>query len=279
MNAEGMIAEAELIEAASSLANLIESLHHPRHAVSLVPIRRRIKRIFVRQFARQERAFLRESEYWLRWLSDMFREADADEAAKRAQMQDIVTARINAGTALTSEWADTQQEAFDAAVRAAARAASKRMRLDYEIKLARDAGNRYAQQHLRKRGFKQLAKDIDATSRKRMADAVADTYVRGGSFNDAVDAIEKSFTDMKTSRAEMIAKTELADAYNSAMLESAREAGGMLKTWNAEGPAPCPICVANEDEGAIPLEQEFQSGDDAPPQHPRCMCSVGFVKA
>src|SRR5208282_2235305 len=32
------------------------------------------------------------------------------------------------------------------------------------------------------------------------------------------------------------------------------------------------ICLANEDQGVIDLDEDFDSGDDAPPAHPNCRC-------
>jgi len=44
------------------------------------------------------------------------------------------------------------------------------------------------------------------------------------------------------------------------------------------GDAPCGnICLPNEDEGPIPLEEMFSSGDYAPLGHLHCMCQLGIV--
>jgi hypothetical protein len=41
------------------------------------------------------------------------------------------------------------------------------------------------------------------------------------------------------------------------------------KAWEPDAEA-CPICEANGDQGAIDLDDDFESGDDAPPAHPNC---------
>lgn len=47
----------------------------------------------------------------------------------------------------------------------------------------------------------------------------------------------------------------------------------MQKSWlTASG--CCDVCEANEKQGAIELEEAFQSGDDAPPGHPNCRCTL-----
>ncbi len=283
----------ELASAANHLARVLESLHHEKHASALRPIHKRLRQIFARRFRAQSKAFLSESERWLRKMAEKKQESIAwvpyatvswvigvveADAASRARMQAAVTAKIRATTALSEDWPERDANAFDAAMTAASQSAVARMTADFQITLAKDAGNRFAQDYLREHGFTQLASDIDTVTRDRMANAVAEVYSEGGSYNDAVSAIRKSFAEMTTERADIIARTEIADSYNSAMLASAREAGGMVKTWNAEGPNPCPLCIDNEDEGEIPLDQDFGSGHDAPPGHPSCMCSVGFVR-
>ena len=84
-------------------------------------------------------------------------------------------------------------------------------------------------------------------------------------------------------RAMTIARTELSGAYGNGQLESVRQAaeGGFLpglpeKEWMAGGGNPCDICLDNEGEGPIPINQTFSSGDDTHPAHPKCECSVGY---
>lgn len=48
----------------------------------------------------------------------------------------------------------------------------------------------------------------------------------------------------------------------------------VMKGWSTSGDNPCQDCQDNEDEGSIPLGQDFQSGDDAPPAHPNCRCVI-----
>ena len=37
---------------------------------------------------------------------------------------------------------------------------------------------------------------------------------------------------------------------------------------------PCIVCIANLEDGEIDMDEDFESGDDAPPAHPNCMCSL-----
>lgn len=61
---------------------------------------------------------------------------------------------------------------------------------------------------------------------------------------------------------------------NLAGYKQARDSGvRVMKEWLVGGD-PCPICEANADQGPIELDEDFDSGDDAPGAHPRCECAV-----
>lgn len=78
-------------------------------------------------------------------------------------------------------------------------------------------------------------------------------------------------------RADLVARTELARAHNEGnligMKESQEVVGDFKKKWLTAGDdRVSPGCRKNQEQGAIPLDAAFQSGDDAPPAHPRCRC-------
>ncbi len=85
-----------------------------------------------------------------------------------------------------------------------------------------------------------------------------------------------AFSDV---RAKMIAHTEINRANSQGSLEAAREAEDVgikvQKLWLL-GQDPCDECLENADEGAIALDEDFSSGDDAPPAHPNCYCSLSY---
>lgn len=73
-------------------------------------------------------------------------------------------------------------------------------------------------------------------------------------------------------RALNIARTETANAQGSGKLDYFLEAGITHKEWSDfDG---CPDCKANAEQGVIPVEDEFQSGDMHEPAHPNCVCTV-----
>lgn len=261
-----------LAAAALELACCLESLQHPRHAARLAPLRAKLQKRLVARFNRQERAFLRNSAPWLRQMaSGGITEAERD----RAYWQRRVTAKVNGSWDGSTTGAD--ESGFASMITAAAKEAVAQLEIDLAMSLARDQGKRAAAAHLAQRGFRQLASDIDATSRERMANAVADVFTNGGTFDDAVQAIKSTFEDFRQSRAETIARTELADAYNGTILASAREIPSAQKEWAPDGEACAEICTPNVEQGPIPLDEDFDSGDDAPPAHPNCDCSLSIV--
>lgn len=44
--------------------------------------------------------------------------------------------------------------------------------------------------------------------------------------------------------------------------------------WVCESGNPCPACEMNQDQGPIPADGVFESGDASPPVHPNCACAV-----
>jgi hypothetical protein len=83
-------------------------------------------------------------------------------------------------------------------------------------------------------------------------------------------------------RAQLIAETEIKNANSQGVLEAYRlaEANGISlnKYWQTNGGEHCcDDCQGNEDQGPIPIDEPFQSGDDCPAAHPGCNCSMNSV--
>ena len=95
----------------------------------------------------------------------------------------------------------------------------------------------------------------------------------------SADAIREAGA-FSADRAELIAGTEIARANSVGALEgykAVRESGVAVKKEWLLGENPCEICQANAEEGPIDLDDEFSSGDPAPPAHPNCECAVSPV--
>ncbi len=49
---------------------------------------------------------------------------------------------------------------------------------------------------------------------------------------------------------------------------------GRIRKRIVLGPEPCAICRANDDQGPIPIDQPFKSGQQHPPFHGSCACAL-----
>jgi len=87
--------------------------------------------------------------------------------------------------------------------------------------------------------------------------------------------LRNQITNMAKVRAKMIARTETADALESAFMDRAKD----MKVTGKECVVadPCPICEENGNAGVIPIDKPFPSGDMRPPFHPNCRCALAPV--
>lgn len=131
----------------------------------------------------------------------------------------------------------------------------------------------YAAEHVN-----ELITGIDATSLQAIADAVSTGISERLGVPGTARLIKDVVEGMSTSRAEMIASTEMNDAMSQAFLKKLVMNAIDYKQWIL-GPNPCAECEENAAEGAIPVDDEFPSGDDAPPAHPNCICAVAGARA
>lgn len=94
-------------------------------------------------------------------------------------------------------------------------------------------------------------------------------------------AVSRRAAQLHRTRAERIARTELADAYNEASLQTARTAqeagvGAWTKVWlTGADERVCSICGPLH-EARAPMEGTFDGGRDRPTAHPGCRCTLIF---
>jgi len=123
-----------------------------------------------------------------------------------------------------------------------------------------------------------LEDDLDETTQDRIANVTKSAFAQGMTIAGVLGVVGAAFADMEDSRAATIAVGEVSDAFHAGGLDVAEEAGDIEKRWEAQ-PDACEICEDNEMQGWIDSDEEFDSGDDAPPAHPNCRCSIAFRKA
>ena len=90
--------------------------------------------------------------------------------------------------------------------------------------------------------------------------------------------LHNQMKNMAKVRAKVIARTETADALESAFMDRAKDlkVTGKEWIWVGGGDWDC-MCEDNANAGVIPLDKPFPSGDMRPPAHPNCRCALAPV--
>jgi phosphohistidine phosphatase SixA len=127
-----------------------------------------------------------------------------------------------------------------------------------------------------------LESEIDATTQERIAAIESDGVAKGLTAAAIATAIRQQFREWAGGRALTIAEAEVSRAFHQGGADVARivnqEGGGHLveKAWDGEPDACDEICMPNIEDGWIPEDILFQSGDSEPPGHPNCRCSLSY---
>lgn len=123
----------------------------------------------------------------------------------------------------------------------------------------------------------ELITELDDGTRTLIRGQIADAFSNGWSSSELSDALESAY-GFSEDRADLIAETEMRMAIGAGAIAGARESDFVVgKQWllsNDEG--VCDECESNADQGVIGLDEDFDSGDDTVPAHPRCRCVVVF---
>lgn len=116
---------------------------------------------------------------------------------------------------------------------------------------------------------------ITDTTREQLRQLIVKAEQQGYSNTQLAEAIMDSHA-FSAARAQMIARTELANADMAGNMAGWRESGIVKgKEWLLSNMHPkVDICDANASEGVIPFNQPFASGDMAPTAHPGCECDL-----
>ena len=261
-----------MLEAANDLARLLEAkgLKHPRHAQHVAPARKRIKAVMVHFFERQRKALVKEVRPKIERELTLY-----PVPVKEASQQGKTFARnLMPATLQPLSFAATRAEEseYNSAITDLITAAAK------GLDASAAAGEDYAGEYLRSNSLSKLTGGLNQTSIERLQDALANVWDKGGSYDDMVKAITTTFDDFTTTRAELIAQTEANDAYSDSRHQIAISLDMDEKKWDPDGEA-CPECQANADQGWIAIDEDFDSGDDAPTAHPGCDCGCDYRKS
>jgi hypothetical protein len=117
---------------------------------------------------------------------------------------------------------------------------------------------------------------IKESTRDMLRSTIGQAIEEGWSSDRLASEIEDSAAFSAT-RAETIARTELAFANTNGAMTGYRASGVVVgKVWLL-GEEACDECLGNADAGQIGIDDMFPSGDDAPPAHPNCVCDVAPI--
>ena len=138
--------------------------------------------------------------------------------------------------------------------------------------------------HIKDFGAERVA-GIDETTMKELQTILSRAITDGDSYSALAREIKNRWAEYATksslehirTRAELIAVTELGDAYEQGRLALGSELQGlgmtMRKSWLTVGDdRVCEICEANGAQDWIPFDDAHDSGDDAPTAHAGCRC-------
>lgn len=116
---------------------------------------------------------------------------------------------------------------------------------------------------------------VSELTREGLRDTIAVAVEEGWSARDLADEIMDSY-EFSASRAETIARTELAFAHTEGNMQGWRESGVVEKKQSILGSEHDmdDVCDDNASAGAIPLDEPFPSGHMTAPYHPNCVCDV-----
>ena len=119
-----------------------------------------------------------------------------------------------------------------------------------------------------------IIKSVAATRTNELGKVLADALEHGDSPQTLAKNLRTVLTDPQW--ADMVAVTEINRATSASTLISYAAMGVATKNWmTAADDRVCPqYCEPNGRDGDIPLNAVFNSGDQAPPAHPRCRCAI-----
>lgn len=97
---------------------------------------------------------------------------------------------------------------------------------------------------------------------------------------DFAQTLQQQWEGLSARRAETIAVTEYNRTASTATLSAYQDAGITQKRWFTVGDERvCEDCDGNAAQGEVPIDEDFESGDPAPPAHPNCRCNVSSALA
>lgn len=256
---------------ADTITQFLESVDYAQRRRTLQPLERRLQRAMARAFRAQGVAFLRG------FVSLRGQYRPAQEAAAESDWGPYFEAAELATLALFQEPLSALAEA---ALTAGVRQAIAQLGVSWSFGLANPRAVAYLQEigAARVRG-------INEETRRQLRTLLTRSANEGWSYAQTAREITARYRQFAVgsplshirSRAELVAVTEVGNAYEEGQLIAGRELQQngvrMQKAWRDVGDARVdPTCRANTAAGWINLDLSFPSGVSRPLDHPGCRC-------
>jgi hypothetical protein len=117
----------------------------------------------------------------------------------------------------------------------------------------------------------EVVKGINKTTQEKIRSSIAQAIDQGMNRQQTINLLKQTIRDPK--RAELIARTESVNAYNTGILSYGQETGAYSKTWHSHA-GTVDYC-GDLDEHTVLINDEFPYGGGyAPPAHPNCRCGM-----
>ena len=279
--------QQDVLEAAERLVDAVEdavfgeSLKHPKHMSIIDPITRRTKALVGAYFADQQAQLLEDLKPKIAKLYEAAGDEEDDDEEDDLPPEEkkkkalLLAAALLAGP---SAWRlapnDEQITAWATEIAAALKGAWAQFtgELGTPSTIPEDVIAKY----LRDKSLGKLTGEWSETTLDRLRNGLADAWTENATYDQMIQRIKDVYEGFSDMRAEMIANTEIASAYNTARREAAHAMGMEEKAWICEGPDPCEVCLDNEAEEWIDIDDVWGSGSDDAPEHPNCLCSVEY---
>ena len=119
-------------------------------------------------------------------------------------------------------------------------------------------------------------KNLVSLVRGRVGALVSETISKGEALGVLSKNLRADFA-FSAERARTVARTETAIALGQGQKDGAKSQGRSQKRWVSQGDGDVSeLCYQNDQQGWIPIDEAFISGDDTIPQHPNCRCNVQY---
>lgn len=122
-----------------------------------------------------------------------------------------------------------------------------------------------------------LAQSVTKTTHEAIRKELGEGVAKGEGIPELSARVRSVFDSASKARSEMIARTEVSAAFNSAALEVVRDLPPDVvagKEWIGSGDND--ECVEYAARGPVSMGDSWD-GLDAPPSHPNCRCTVAFL--